>query len=161
MENLTYLFAKGVAGVLGAFIALLAPTVPYCLICTVAIFYDCFSAYQLCKRLKRNHPESRVEPFFTSDGVRRAFGTVLRVYAIIVLCYLIDTYIIDFIDMHLANIVSGAFCLLQVWSILENESSENDARWAQVLQKIMVDKAKKYLDIDIDGTQSTKGDSER
>lgn len=52
-------------------------------------------------------------------------------------------------DMYLANIAAGAFCMVQVISILENESSCNDAKWGKVLQKILIDKTKRHLDIDL------------
>ncbi len=156
MSETTYTVIKYVVSIAGAGIAIIQPTIPYGLICTALVFYDCFSAFQLCKRLKKNHPESNVEPFFTSDGMRRAFETILRIYVIIVLAYLVDAYILDFLSLHLAQFVSAGFCLMELWSILENESSESDATWAKVLQKFLVDKGKKYLDIDIENGNTTQ-----
>lgn len=52
-------------------------------------------------------------------------------------------------DMYLANITAGAFCMVQVLSILENESSCNEAKWAKALQKILIDKTKRHFDIDL------------
>ena len=49
-------------------------------------------------------------------------------------------------DMYLANMVAGSFCIYELWSILENESSENPKSWAKLLQKIMIDEASRYTD---------------
>jgi hypothetical protein len=52
-------------------------------------------------------------------------------------------------DLYLANWTAIVVCFIQFWSILENESSCNDKKWAVVLQKIMVDKAERHFDIDL------------
>jgi len=51
--------------------------------------------------------------------------------------------------VHLANYVTLIFCVLEAWSILENASSCNGSSWAKVLQKIMIDKTERHLDIDL------------
>ena len=69
--------------------------------------------------------------------------------AVTVLAYLIDTIIFPDMAMMLPNIVAGTVCFWQIWSMLENESSCNDARWADVAQRIMVDKTERHFDIDL------------
>ena len=75
------------------------------------------------------------------------FYTLCIVYSCTVLGWLIDTYMYPFIDLYLANFISGGFCLVQLLSIFENESSFNNARWAKVLQKVLVNKAARHLDL--------------
>ena len=45
---------------------------------------------------------------------------------------------------------AGGVIFWQGWSILENMSSCNGARWAKLLQNVMVDKTARHLDIDRD-----------
>jgi hypothetical protein len=69
---------------------------------------------------------------------------------LILLAYLIDYHIIrDFSDMWAVRAIAGAFIFVEIWSMLENESSLNDAKWAKVLQKIMVSKVERHFDIDL------------
>lgn len=160
-----YTIIRWATGILGGLVAYLQPTVPYGLICTLAILLDCLTAWQLCKRVRRKHygKSPSAVAYFTSKKMSKVFHTMLHIYLLIVLAYLVDTQIFTFVDMYLANIVAGAFCFCQIWSVLENESSENDARWAKILQKVMVDKAKRHLDIDledIDGKKETNRDAD-
>jgi hypothetical protein len=65
------------------------------------------------------------------------------------MAYFIQIYITDSIPIELTKVAAGAICFWQLWSILENESSCNDAKWAKVLQKILVDKTSRHFDIDL------------
>jgi hypothetical protein len=145
-------------GVIGAVIAYLNPTLPFVLICTLAILYDCYTAYKLSKRVSRNYPGAN-DGKFKSDYAKRIFSTMLKIYALIILTYLIDKEILPFLDLRLHNIIAGIFCLVQIWSILENESSENGSRWAKVLQKIMVNKAERHFDIDLSEFKKTENEN--
>lgn len=146
-------------GIAGAAIAYLAPTYPFILICTMAVMLDCYTAFKLSRRVKDNHPGANDGKFKSNYG-KRIFNTILKIYSLIVLGYLIDKEIFPFYDLYLANIVAGAFCFIQIWSILENESSENDSRWAKQLQKIMVNKAERHFNIDLSDFKDTKKEIE-
>lgn len=132
----------------GAVWGLLEPTIPFAAICLFAIVVDCISAYRLGKRVKKQNSEGTDKEKFKSSYARRMFYTLCIVYACTVLGWLIDTYIYPFVDLYLANFIAGGFCLVQLLSICENESSCNDARWAKVLQKVLVNKAARHLDVD-------------
>ncbi len=41
--------------------------------------------------------------------------------------------------------VAGAVCFWQLLSILENESTCSDARWARVARRFLIDKARRHL----------------
>ena len=62
---------------------------------------------------------------------------------------LFRSILVMFNGLYLANYVSLVFCFIQIWSILENESSMNDKPWAKIAQRIMVDKAERHFDIDL------------
>jgi hypothetical protein len=57
--------------------------------------------------------------------------------------------VVQVLPIKLTNIVAGAVCFWQVWSMLENESSCNNARWAKIAQRILVDKTERHFDIDL------------
>lgn len=145
--------------VVGAVWGLLEPTIPFAGICLFAILMDCFTAYRLGRRVKKQKPNLAAdEAKFRSSYARRMFYTLCIIYACTVLGWLIDTYMYPFVDLYLANFISGGFCLVQLLSILENESSCNDAHWAKVLQKVLVNKAARHLEIDAEDLISTKDD---
>lgn len=146
-----------IVGMFGAVCATLEPTVPYILVCTLAVFADCVSAWLLSKRVKKKHP-GKSQGKFKSNAAGRVFLSLLKIYSLILLTQLIDTYIMPSWDMHLSNIVAGAVCFWQLWSILENESSCNDAKWANLAQKIMIDKTERHFDIDLSELKDKKDD---
>lgn len=146
---------RAIVWLAGAIWAMLTPTVPYILICFFAIILDCFSAWRLAGRVKRQHPGAN-DGKFKSSYARRIFNTFLTISSLVVLAYLMDTYIFTFATLYLANVIAGAFCALQLLSILENESSENNNTWARTLQKILVNKAERHFNIDIDKLKDTK-----
>ncbi|WP_306540819.1 hypothetical protein [Dysgonomonas sp.] len=63
----------------------------------------------------------------------------------IVLAYLIETYIFEGLPIKLANIVACAVCFWQVWLMLENESYCNNARWAIFAQRALLTKREGIL----------------
>ena len=143
---------------IGAVWGLLEPTVPFAGICLFAILVDCFTAYRLGKRVKKLNPKAKTDDGkVRSSYARRMFYTLCVVYACTVLGWLIDTYMYPFVDLYIANFISGGFCLVQLLSILENESSCNEAGWAKVLQKVLVNKAARHLDISEDDLQDLTG----
>lgn len=139
---------KYIATILGAICAFLEPTVPFILICTFAILCDCYTAWSLSRRVKKTYPGAN-DGKFKSNYAGRVFITLLKVYSLIVLAYLIETYIFEGLPVKLTNIVAGAVCFWQVWSMFENESSCNNARWAKIAQRILVDKTERHFDIDL------------
>lgn len=129
----------------GALFGYLQPTFPFAGVCFFAIVLDCFTAWRLSRRVKAANPEN-ADGKFRSDKASKIFPTLLVIYACIVLGYSIDVKICTGIDLGLANWIAGGFCFVQLWSILENESSANGATWARVLQKIMVNKAERHIE---------------
>lgn len=147
---------------LGAIWGLIEPTIPFAGICIFAIVVDCVTAYRLGKRVKAQNPLSKTDDAkFRSSYARRMFYTLCIVYSCTVLGWLIDTYMYPFVELYLANLISGGFCLVQLLSVLENESSCNTARWAKVLQKVLVNKAARHLDISEEDLKTKEQDDGR
>lgn len=146
--NIIYTALKWMMGILGALLALLEPTIPYILICTIAVLLDCYTAWALSRRVKAKFPGAN-DGKFKSHYAGRVFLTLVKVYALTVLAYLIDIFIFPDFKLLLPNMIAGAVCFWQIWSMLENESSCNDARWAILAQRILVDKTERHFDIDL------------
>lgn len=143
----------------GALVALLQPTVPFIIICTIAILFDCYTAWSLSHRVKKKYPGAN-DGKFKSRYAGRVFVTLIKVYALTILAYLVQTFILEGLPIKLANIVAAAVCFWQVWSMLENESSCNDAKWAKIAQRILVDKTERHFDIDLSELKENKEDGE-
>ena len=143
---------------IGALWGLIEPTIPFAGICLFAILIDCLTAWRLGRRVKKLNPKAKTDDYkFRSNYARRMFYTLCVVYSCTVLGWLIDTYMYPFAELYLANFISGGFCLVQLLSILENESSCNEAGWAKVLQKVLVNKAARHLDISEENLQNLTG----
>lgn len=143
------MFFKVFSGLLFALFGFLEPTFHFAYILLFAIIADCVSAYDLSRRLAKLHPDV-VKGKFQSNFALKMLKTFSQVYIVVVLLFMVDNHILkDVYDFHLSNIAAAVFVLIQVWSILENLSSGNGAKWAKVLQKVMVDKTERHFKIDI------------
>ena len=134
--------------VIGGAIALLQPTFPFILVCTLMVLADVYTAWSLSRRVKRKFPHAN-DGKFKSIYFGRVFMTLIKIYVLIILAFLIETYIFEGLHIRLANITAGAVCFWQTWSILENESSCSDEKWAKILQIILVDKTERHFDVDL------------
>lgn len=148
IKNLFSHIGKHFMGLIGAIFAFLEPTGPFILICTLAVLLDCYTAWALSRRVKKKFPGAS-DGKFKSNYAGRVFITLIKIYALTILAFLIETYIFEGLPVKMANIVAGAFCFYQVWSMLENESSCNDSNWARIAQRILVDKTERHFDIDL------------
>jgi hypothetical protein len=158
LTQLSGFFGKSLFVVLGSIFALLEPTLPFILICTLAVFMDCYTAWSLSRRVKKKYPGAN-DGKFKSNYAGRVFTTLLKTYALILLVFLIENFIFEGLPVKLSNIVAGAVCFWQIWSMLENESSCTDARWAKIAQRILVDKTERHFDIDLHELKEKKGDN--
>ena len=85
-----------------------------------------------------------------SNKLWKAFLTATASALAIVLAFVIEKYImVMYHDLYLANWTAIVICGIQCWSILENESSCNEKKWAKNLQKFLVDKTERHFDVDL------------
>ena len=140
--------SRSLFSVIGGVIALLHPTFPFILVCTLMVLADVYTAWSLSRRVKRKFPDAN-DGKFKSIYCGRVFMTLIKIYVLIILAFLIETYIFEGLQIRLTNITAGAVCFWQLWSMLENESSCSDEKWARVLQKVLVDKTARHFDIDL------------
>ena len=132
----------------GAIVALLLPTLPFILVCTAMVLADVYTAWSLSRRVKRKHPNA-TDGKFKSVYFGRVIVTLIKIYVLIILSFLMETFIFEGLQIKLVNITAGAVCFWQLWSMLENESSCSDEKWAKVLQKVLVDKTARHFDVDL------------
>ena len=140
--TIKYLFGA-IGGVAGA----IEPTAPLAALLFFAILFDCYSAYDLIRRLKKRYPDG-VDGKFKSHLGLKVFTTMLYAYGTILLLHLVEQEAFK-TKLNLAGWGAGVFCLLQIVSVLENYSTANDAKWAKTLQKFIADKTKRHLNIDL------------
>ena len=134
--------------IIGGAVALLHPTFPFILVCTLLVLADVYTAWSLSRRVKRKFPNAN-DGKFKSIYFGRIFMTLIKINVLIILSHLIETFIFEGMQIRLTNIAAGAVCFWQLWSMLENESSCSDERWAKMLQKVLVDKTARHFDIDL------------
>lgn len=139
---------RHIMGAIGAFSAMIQPTFPFILVCTLVVLADCYTAWSLSRRVKKRFPGAN-DGKFKSNYAGRVFVTLIKIYTLTILVHLIDVMVFPEVSLHLPQIVAGMVCFWQIWSMLENESSCNDAKWAKIAQRIMVDKTERHFDIDL------------
>ena len=150
MNNLSEILRWAFTAI-GAILAIIEPTYPYLFICTIMILADCYTAWALSKRARKQYPDkvSRDGKKFKSHNFGKVIMTLLKAYALIIMAFMIQQHITDSWPIDLTKVAAGAICFWQLWSILENESSCNGSKWARMLQKILVDKTSRHFDIDL------------
>ncbi len=142
----------------GGVVALLHPTFPFILVCTLMVLADVYTAWSLSCRVKRKFPNAN-DGKFKSIYFGRVVMTLIKIYVLIILSFLMERYIFEGLQIKLVNITAGAVCFWQLWSMLENESSCSDEKWARVLQKVLVDKTARHFDVDLsDLKKEVKGE---
>ena len=147
---------RSLFSVMGGVVALIHPTIPFIAVCTLMVLADVYTAWSLSRRVKRKFPNAN-DGKFKSIYFGRVFMTLIKIYVLIILSFLMETCIFEGLQIKLVNITAGAVCFWQLWSILENESSCSDERWAKILQKILVDKTERHFDVDLSDFKKGKG----
>ena len=146
LPSLTRWLAAGV-GILWCWIE---PTISFVLICAFAVLIDCLTAWRLNRRIRKKYSKEVADGKLKSSHMSKMISDLIIVFLCIILAYNVDISLLaHWNGIHLANYVAAIFCLTQIVSILENESSCNGSTWAIVLQKVLADKTSRHLEIDI------------
>lgn len=153
---MNYSAAKMGTVVLGGLASMFLDTSILLVVCTIAICMDCYTAWALSKRVKLKYPK-RNDGKFKSAKASKVISTMAKIYSLILLAYMLDNFVLTMFDgLYLSNFVTGFFCIIQLWSMLENESSCKGSKWAKIMQKIMVDKASRHFDVDLSIIEKTE-----
>lgn len=150
MQNILPTLTRWTAAIIGILWCYIEPTIPFILICAFAVLIDCLTAWRLNRRIRRKYSKEVADGKLKSSHMSKMISDLVVVFLCIVLAHHVDISLLaHWGGIHLANYVAAVFCLTQIVSILENESSCNGSTWAIVAQKILADKTLRHLEIDI------------
>ena len=139
---------KYIGAALFGLAAYIEPTLPFMAVCTLAVLYDVVSAWRLARRASTAQPD-KASGKFKSSAMGKVLVTLTKVYGLILLAYLVENIVFEGMNMRLPNIAAGAVCFWQLCSILENEASCNNSKWARIARRILIDKTARHFDIDL------------
>jgi hypothetical protein len=109
--------------------------------------FDCLTAYALNRRMKR---KGLATGKFSSVKFFRMVIRFIVCTAGILFCHLIDVLVLaDIQTLHLANWLTLLICLGTAISILENITTENDDPLAILIQKVLISKAERHIEVDV------------
>lgn len=133
--------ASAAAAALGAF---LMPLSGVAAACTLMVALDWLSAMALGRRLRR--AGIAADGRLSSRRFGRLIVTLAKIYAAIVVAALVQEAVIGpEADFNAVKAIASAVCFWQLMSILENESTCSEARWAKTARRFLADKAKRHL----------------
>ena len=133
----------------GLFLAFEATTLLFFVPCMLTLIIDIISAVALSRRVKRKYPNN-AEGKFKSSYKTRVMITIILVFFGIILAHYIDSLYFNG-GIWTQLFVMGVFGFYEIWSILENYSSENeDSKFAKALQRVMVNKAERHIDVPLE-----------
>lgn len=144
-----------------ALAAFIAPVMPYAWICTAMIAADFISARMLAKRLKRRCrcAKGQTGTKFSSRRFGAVLATLAKAYGFLLLAHGVDCTIVESgTTFSILRFAAALICFWQAWSILENEASANDAPWARIAQRILIDKTERHLGVDLSDLKDTKSE---
>ena len=153
------LLTKYVLAMITASIAFIEPTFNFLYAIVAVITLDCLSAYNLNRRIKKKYPNYATGKLESKKALKVIY-TIGKVYGVILIIWFIEKNIIRDLSFDITKYVAALFCFIELISVLENESSCNNAWWARLLQKVLMDKTKRHFDIDIDIDQLKKEQEE-
>lgn len=128
----------------GAILSFVEPLAAPATVCTVFVALDFATALSLGRRLRR--AGHKCDSRLNSRRFGRLVLTLVKIYGALVVAAMTQQWIIcGYGGFDAVRFTAGAVCLWQLLSILENESTCSDARWAKTARKYLVDKARRHL----------------
>ncbi|MBR2290796.1 MAG: phage holin family protein [Prevotella sp.] len=132
--------------IFGGLLLAFETSLDYFVPCLLAIALDIFTAWMLDRRVHRKYPEN-CDGKFKSEYKYRVMITLGVMFVVLILAAYVDILVRRSDDQLAVRVAMGAFLFYEGWSCLENWSSENDTPFAKALQRIMVNKAERHLDV--------------
>ncbi len=134
------------AAIVAAFVE---PVIPVATLCTALVITDVVSAVRLRRRLVRKG-KTTGDARLSSRRFGHAVLTVARIYAVLAVAHGADLALGDTLAFitggHSALNMAGVLIFIwQLMSVLENESTCSDAKWAAKARKYLADKTDRYL----------------
>jgi hypothetical protein len=125
------------------------------LVVLLGFVLDCLTAFGLNRRLRRRGlPTSRFSSVKFGESLIRIVIWIVGIF----FCHLIDKHVMaDLYDLHLANWLTLLISIDTAMSILENLSTASNDRMAQFLQRFLVSKAERHLEVDVNNDGKIEG----
>lgn len=133
------------SSILAGFLVAFESSINFFIPCLIAVVLDVITAWFLGRRVHKKFPE-HADGKFKSEYKYRIITTMIIIFLCLILASYVDKFVIKNSDMAV-RFVMGVFLAYQAWSCLENWSSENDNKIAKALQRIMVNKAERHLNV--------------
>lgn len=96
---------------------------------------------------------------FESAKAWRTVTKLSEATLLIIGAFIIDSYVVPSINMHLVEVVAGAICFSEFWSWIEAFSDlRPNSRMSVILRKVVKSKGEKYLEIKFDDNELTRMD---
>jgi phage-related holin len=129
----------------GGFLLAVESAMVFLVPCLIAVLVDVYAAWCLGRRVHKKYPE-KADGKFKSEYKNRIMATMILIFSAIICAHYIDILVLKGTDLAVRFTV-GVFFFYEIFSILENWSSENDQPFAKVLQRMMVNKAERHFNV--------------
>lgn len=128
------------------FIVAVETSIDFFVPCLIAVILDVISAYALGRRVHKKYPD-KSDGKFKSEYKCRILATMIIAWLCIILASYVDVNVRHSGDGLAVRFAVAVFLFYELWSCLENWSSENDKPIAKAMQRIMVNKAERHLNV--------------
>ena len=136
------ILSKYVSGIVAALIALLCPITPLIITATFFVAIDFLTGILASYVASKNsgqkwHLESR-----------KAWRTVYKLCFIvtgIVMTWLVDSLVLGFMELNLANLFTGFVCGVELWSFVENAATISQSKLFKWLSRWIKSKLRKEV----------------
>lgn len=138
MEGL-YRYASALAAAIAALFAPISPLI-LCVVLFIVVDFvtGVWASYRESSRASRRW-------YFESDEAWRTLYKLGFSIVAISMAWLLESYVIDFVDVKLARLFSGFVCGVEMWSFLENASVISDAPYFVWMRRFLKRRATKYM----------------
>lgn len=137
-------YAKLAYGLMGAIMSFMAPIQVFIIWMLIFVGVDLASGIIAAK--KRGEK-------LESKKLRATINKMTWYFMFIVLAQGLDVKVINFLELHLASMVSAIICGVELYSVLENAYSITGNRVFYMLTQFTVKKIKEVTDCDISETK--------
>lgn len=125
---------KFISGLAAAVVGLFAPVAPVILCAMGFILIDFLSGVAADRAAARK--EGRAW-YFESAKAWRTIRKAALVVVLLSLAWLLDSCVLDFLDLKLARLLAGFTCGVELWSFLENAAQLSDSPLFQRLRRFV------------------------
>jgi phage-related holin len=136
------ILSKYVSGIVAALIALLCPITPLIITATFFVTIDFLTGILASYVAAKNSGQKwRLES-------RKAWRTVYKLCFIvtgIVMTWLVDSLVLGFMELNLANLFTGFVCGVELWSFVENAATISQSKLFKWLSRWIKSKLRREV----------------